>query len=42
MLMKRFVGGRNDWCVHMDIRVMVFQVWPLINLLASPSAYNAI
>jgi hypothetical protein len=41
MLMKRFVGGGNDWRVHMDVMVMVFQGFPLINLTASPSAYNA-
>jgi hypothetical protein len=23
MLMKRFVGGGNDWCIHMDAMVMV-------------------
>jgi hypothetical protein len=38
MLMKRFVGGGDDWRVHMDIMVMVFQEFPLINLPASPSA----
>ncbi len=41
MLMKRFVGGGDDWHVHMDSMVMVFQGCPLINLLVSPSAYNA-
>ncbi len=41
MLMKRFVGGGDNWRVHMDVMVMVFQVCPLINLTASPSAYNA-
>ncbi len=41
MLMKRFVGGCDDWRVHMDGMVMVFQGWPLIYLPASPSAYNA-
>ncbi len=41
MLMKRFVGGGNDWRIHMDGMVMVFQGCPLINLPASPSAYNA-
>jgi hypothetical protein len=25
MLMKRFVGGGDEWCVHMDVMVMVFQ-----------------
>ncbi len=39
--MKGFVGGGDEWCVHMDIMVMVFQGCPLINLPASPSAYNA-
>jgi hypothetical protein len=38
MSMKRFVGGGDDWCVHMDVMVMVFQGCPLINLTASPSA----
>jgi hypothetical protein len=32
MLMKRFVGGGDDWHVHMDVMVMVFQGCPLINL----------
>jgi hypothetical protein len=41
MLMKRFVGGGNDLHVYMDIMIMVFQGCSLINLLASPSAYNA-
>ena len=41
MLMKRFVGAGDDWCVHMDVMVIVFQGCPLINLLASPSAYIA-
>ncbi len=41
MLMKRFVGGGDDWRVHIDVMVMVFQGCPLINLMASPSAYNA-
>jgi hypothetical protein len=41
MLMKRFVSGGDDWCIHMDVMVMVFQRRPLINLLASQSAYNA-
>jgi hypothetical protein len=41
MLMKRFEGGGDDWGVHMDVMVMVFQGCPLINLPASPSAYNA-
>jgi hypothetical protein len=41
MLRKRFVGGGDDWCVHMDIMVMVFQGLLLKNLPASPSAYNA-
>jgi hypothetical protein len=41
MLMKRFVGGGDDWCVHMDVMVMVFQGLPLKNLPASPAAYNA-
>ncbi len=40
MLMKRFVGGGNDWRIHMGGMVMVFQGCPLINLTASPSAYN--
>ena len=43
--MKRFVGVGDDWRVHrrvhMDVMVMVFQWCPLINLPASPSAYNA-
>ncbi len=38
MLMKRFVGGGDDWCIHVDVMVMVFQWCPLINLQASPSA----
>ncbi len=41
MLMKRFVGGGNDWRIHMDVMVIMFQGLPLINLPASPSAYNA-
>jgi hypothetical protein len=41
ILMKRFVGGGDDWHIHMDVMVMVFQECPLINLPASPSAYNA-
>ncbi len=41
MLMKRFVGGGDDSRVHMDGMVMVFQGFPLINLPASPSTYNA-
>jgi hypothetical protein len=41
MLMKRFVGGGDNWRVHMDGMVMVFQGCPLKNLPASPSAYNA-
>jgi hypothetical protein len=41
MLIKMFVGWGDDWCVHMDITVMVFQRFPLINLQASPSAYIA-
>jgi hypothetical protein len=41
MLTKRFVGGGNDWCIHMDIMVMVFQGCPVINLPESPSAYRA-
>ncbi len=41
MLMKRFVGGGDDWRVHMEVMVMVFQGCPLISLLESPSAYNA-
>jgi hypothetical protein len=41
MLMKRFVGGGDDLRVHMDVMVMVFQGCTLINLPASPSAYNA-
>jgi hypothetical protein len=41
MLMKRFVGAGDDWCVHMDVMVIVFQGCPLINLTASSSAYNA-
>ncbi len=41
MLMKRFAGGADDWRVHMDGMVMVFQGCPLKNLPASPSAYNA-
>jgi hypothetical protein len=41
MLMKRFVGGGDDWHVHMDIMVGVFQGCPMINLPANPSAYNA-
>jgi hypothetical protein len=40
MLRKRFVGGGDDWCIHMDVMVMVFQGLPLKNLPASPSAYN--
>ncbi len=39
--MKRFVGGGNDWHVHMDVMVMVFQGCSPINLTASPSLYNA-
>jgi F0F1-type ATP synthase membrane subunit c/vacuolar-type H+-ATPase subunit K len=39
--MKRFVGGGDDWRIHMDRMVMVFQGCPLINLPASPSVYNA-
>jgi hypothetical protein len=41
MLMKRFVGGGDDWRIHMDVMVMVFQGCPLMNLPASPSVYNA-
>ncbi len=41
MLMKRFVGGGDDSCIHMDSMVIVFQGCQLINLPASPSAYNA-
>jgi hypothetical protein len=41
MLMKRFVGRGDDWRIHIDVMVMVFQGCPLINLPASPSAYNA-
>jgi hypothetical protein len=41
MLRKRFVCGGDDWCVHMDVMVMVFQGLPLKNLHASPSAYNS-
>jgi hypothetical protein len=38
MLMRRFVGGGDEWCVHMDVMAMVFQGCTLINLTASPSA----
>ncbi len=41
MLMKRFVGGGDDWHVHMDAMVMVYQGGPPINLTTSPSAYHA-
>ncbi len=40
MLMKRFVGEGDDWCIHMDVTVMVIQGFTLINLPASPLAYN--
>jgi hypothetical protein len=30
MLVKRFVGGGDDWCIHMDVMVMVFQRCPLV------------
>ncbi len=35
------MGGGDDWCVHMDVMVMVFQGQPLKNLPVSPSAYDA-
>ncbi len=35
------MGGGDDWCVHMEVMVMVFQGLPLKNLPASLSAYNA-
>jgi hypothetical protein len=41
MLRTRFVGGGDDWCIHMDVMVMVFQGLPLKNLPSSPSVYNA-
>ncbi len=39
--MKRFVGGGDDWQVHIEVIVMIFQGCSLINLPASPAAYNA-
>jgi hypothetical protein len=41
MLMKRFMDRVDNWCIHMDGMVMVFQGCLLINLPASPSVYNA-
>ncbi len=32
MLMKRFGGGGDNWRIHMDFMVIVFQGCPLINL----------
>ncbi len=41
MLKKRFVGGGDDWRVHMEGMVLMFHGCPLINLTAILSAYNA-